>query len=85
MADALQLACYPQLVATIWPIDNEFSKRVSELMYASVIDGGLETLNVAEALNNAVRTLRDEMRTMNEILLDDDNSLIWAPYIYMGA
>jgi tetratricopeptide (TPR) repeat protein len=85
MAGALQLAGYPQLVATLWSIDDESSKRVSELMYASLIDCGLEMLNVAEALNNAVRTLRDEMRSMDGILLDDDNPLVWAPYIYMGA
>jgi hypothetical protein len=37
-------------------------------------------------LNNAVRRLRDESRYEDGCsLLLDDEPLVWAPYIFMGA
>jgi tetratricopeptide (TPR) repeat protein len=86
LAGALQLAGYPQVVATLWSVADAPSKRVSELVYTSVVEEGLGALKVAEALNNAVRRLRDESRYEDGCsLLLDDEPLVWAPYIFMGA
>jgi CHAT domain-containing protein len=85
MAGALQLAGYPQLVATLWPVDDEVSKTVSESIYSSMLADGFGKLAAAEALNNAIRQLRDDSRYVDGVLLGDSDPFDWAPYIYMGA
>lgn len=111
LAAAFQLAGFPQVVGTLWQVSDRRAGRVSEGMWRGVLgpagagagkDGGM-TIHydrVAEAVNVAVRRLREETRGFpgdggsdEEDENDDDDDLdmefedepfLWAGIVYLG-
>jgi CHAT domain-containing protein len=78
LASAFQLAGFPSVVGTLWPINDHWSVNIAEDVYRGMING--ERLDVgksAAALNLAVRRLRDK--------LGGRGSAVWVPYIHIGV
>ncbi|KAK0747009.1 CHAT domain-containing protein [Schizothecium vesticola] len=103
LAAAFQLAGFPQVVGTLWQISDRRAGRVAAGMWQGVLQpsdggpGGICYEKVAEAVNVAVRRLRDETRGAvggrDEVDEDDDDDVdmeledepfLWAGFIYMG-
>jgi CHAT domain-containing protein len=62
LASAFQLAGFPSVVGTLWPINDHYSVQVPEEVYRGMIDGErLDVRKSAVALNLAVRHLRDKL------------------------
>jgi CHAT domain-containing protein len=72
---ACQLAGYPQVVGTLWKVDDATSARMTEMVYGSLADRDLMDLNVAAAVNEAIRSLRAVNAPASA----------WAPYVHVGA
>jgi CHAT domain-containing protein len=84
LAGAFQLAGFPFVIGTLWQIDDEHSVQVSRDVYSDMIRNQ-ETIDVtwgAPALHNAVEKLRDRTRLDNG---GEDDPLVWATYIHVGA
>jgi tetratricopeptide (TPR) repeat protein len=78
LASAFQLAGFPSVVGTLWPINDHYSVEVAEEVYRGMIDGDkLDVRKSAAALNLAVRRLRDK--------LGGESVSVWAPYIHIGV
>jgi hypothetical protein len=78
LTSAFQLAGYPQVIGTLWYIDDAIAARVTDAVYAS-LDTGHGTLNVrhaAEALHHATRSIRDQY---------PHSPTSWAAHIHAGA
>lgn len=71
IASALQVAGFPHVVATLWPITDRQAPRLAKAFYERLADGE----EPAQATHNAVRSLRDEYR---------DAPYLWAPYVHFG-
>jgi hypothetical protein len=71
-AAAFQLAGYPQVVGTLWKIDDDIAPALTESIY----DGLLSGAPVAFAVHDTVRRARDRYRNLPSI---------WAAYVHVGA
>lgn len=78
LASAFQIAGFPHVVGSLWPVQDEVCVLVACLFYQNLVrDGssGLANGDVAEALRNAVLELRDDSQF-------DIRS--WAPFVHFG-
>ncbi|MFB7253714.1 CHAT domain-containing tetratricopeptide repeat protein [Streptomyces nojiriensis] len=79
LASAFQLAGFPHVVGTLWPIDDHLAVTVAESFYTHLTTGPPGTLDPdrsAAALHHAVRTVRDRYpRTPS----------LWAAHLHTGA
>lgn len=76
LASAFQIAGYPQVIATLWPVvDTPPSRRIAERVYRDISSAdGMTT--VATALHLAVRAERDRA---------PDSPVLWAAHVHSGA
>ncbi|KAH6954371.1 CHAT domain-containing protein [Fusarium avenaceum] len=89
MAAAFQLAGFPQVVGTLWQVNDrramEVSRRVWEILITE--DGNLSYELLGAALNMAVRELRESTKKSEHEDVDmefDDEPFLWASFVYMG-
>ncbi|WP_371675656.1 CHAT domain-containing protein [Streptomyces sp. NBC_01276] len=79
LASAFQLAGFPHVVGTLWPIDDRLAVTVAESFYTHLTTGPPGTLDPdrsAAALHHAVRGVRDRYpRTPS----------LWAAHLHTGA
>ena len=86
LTGACQLAGFPYVIGTLWRIDEEHSAGVAGDVYAMTKDGAIKVALSSEALHKSVRRLRDRTRYVKGFSREiDDDPLIWAPYIHLGA
>lgn len=60
---AFQLAGYPEIIATLWPVSDTTAVRIASEFYAYPTSNGRQSTDLrgcAAALHHAVRFLRDE-------------------------
>ncbi|SEU40522.1 CHAT domain-containing protein [Nonomuraea wenchangensis] len=78
LAAAFQLAGFPHVVGTLWPIGDRISVEVARSFYSALMleDGRLDLGRAAYALHRVTRELRDRF---------PNNCKLWGPYLHMGA
>jgi hypothetical protein len=77
LAAAMQFLGYRHVIATMWTIADSLAPQVADAVYTELTqDGSPEPARAADALHQAIRTLRHEDRT--------NNPLLWTPYIHLG-
>ncbi|MGW1740061.1 tetratricopeptide repeat protein [Nocardia sp. NPDC001965] len=79
LASAFQLAGYPQVIGTLWTVDDEASTEIADSFYAALTPSGgaaPDTSRAAHALHDAVRTMRDIYRATPSL---------WAAHLHAGA
>jgi CHAT domain-containing protein len=74
LASACQLAGFPQVVGTLWQVDDLTSQRMTELVYTGLAEGG-EPLTAAVAVHDAVSVLRAAGAAPHQ----------WVPYVHVGV
>ncbi|WP_458337100.1 CHAT domain-containing protein [Streptomyces sp. 372A] len=77
LAAAFQLAGYPHVIGTLWPIADKLATRVTEAFYAALaqdVSGG-RPIDPAAALHGPVRALRDRYTAAPHL---------WAAHIHTG-
>ncbi|KAH8754057.1 CHAT domain-containing protein [Hyaloscypha finlandica] len=89
LAAAFQLAGFPQVVGTLWQVNDRRAMQVSRRVWEVLIgeDGRLKYELLGEALNTAVRELRESTKMSEDEDIDmefDDEPFLWAPFVYMG-
>jgi tetratricopeptide (TPR) repeat protein len=73
LASAFQLAGYPHVIATLWPISDYPAHRVASSMYRRVEDG----MSPALSVHTTIRELRDRATLR-------DGPQVWASYLHLG-
>jgi tetratricopeptide (TPR) repeat protein len=79
LASAFQLAGYPQVVGTLWPIKDYAAVRISAFFYHRIGQQGssnTQSYDFATALHETVQRIRDEHRSMPSL---------WASHIHVGS
>ncbi|MDA1359528.1 CHAT domain-containing protein [Glycomyces luteolus] len=79
LAAAMQAAGFPQVVATLWEVDDEIAVEIAEDFYTDMIDprtGRPETARAARSLHRAVRLQRDRYPATPSL---------WASHLHFGA
>ncbi|MEJ8639827.1 CHAT domain-containing protein [Streptomyces sp. MS2.AVA.5] len=78
LTTAFQLAGFPQVIGTLWEINDQASVIVAEAFYSQlcVSPDMLDTRRAATALHAAIRTMRDALPLTPSL---------WAAYIHAGA
>jgi hypothetical protein len=77
LTTAFQLAGYPQVVGTLWEIDDALAVRVADTFYTALtMNYTIDTRHAAQALHHAVRAIRDELPATPSL---------WAAYLHAGA
>ena len=81
ISSGFQLAGFPHVIGTLWEANDLKAREVATQFYMNLFDSldsgrGFEGGIVAEALHKAVACLRKEF---------DDNPILWAPFIHLGA
>ncbi|MET9730325.1 CHAT domain-containing protein [Streptomyces sp. NPDC006458] len=74
LASAFQLAGYPHVVGTLWPVDDRIATSTAHRFYATY--ARLGPAHAAAALHEAVRALRAEAAARPSL---------WAAHIHTGA
>ncbi|WP_017581085.1 CHAT domain-containing protein [Nocardiopsis valliformis] len=88
LASAFQIAGFPQVVGTLWRVNDEVSAQVADLFYGYLRDeeGRLEPEGSARALHAAVRDVRDGRGDPEEDFGDLVRApTLWAPYLHTGC
>ena len=81
LTEAFHLLGFPQVVGTLWSIQDEDSAEVAPKIYTGLLDGDkVLSKKCASALHYAVGELRES--TSDEM---DDGPLLWSPYVHFGA
>jgi Uncharacterized protein conserved in bacteria len=78
LASAFQLAGFPHVIGTLWPINDAVAVTIADTFYTTLTvgDGVVDTEKAASALHRAIRAARDAYpRTPS----------LWAAYIHVGA
>ncbi|MGP3913486.1 CHAT domain-containing protein [Nonomuraea sp. 10N515B] len=78
IASAIQLAGFPHVIGTLWPIADVHAPAVVDAVYAMLTAGGTREPHphgAAAALHAAVRSLRDRRPGF---------PIFWAPYVHIG-
>jgi CHAT domain-containing protein len=78
IASAVQLAGFPHVIGTLWPISDLHAPAVVDEVYAMLTAGGTREPHpqgTAAALHAAVRSLRARR---------PDFPIFWAPYVHIG-
>ena len=81
IASGFQLAGFPHVIGTLWEANDFKASEVATEFYKNLFDSldsgrGFGDGIVAEALHRAVTSLRKEF---------EDNPILWAPFIHLGA
>ncbi|GII88854.1 CHAT domain-containing protein [Sphaerisporangium siamense] len=78
LTTAFQLAGFPHVIGTLWPIDDDIAVTIADAFYTHLTtsDGTLDPALAACALHHAVRSARDEYPATPSL---------WAAYIHAGA
>ncbi|MEU1483092.1 CHAT domain-containing protein [Streptomyces sp. NPDC005752] len=78
VASAFQLAGFPQVIGTLWEIDDDTAVTVAAAVYSGLLVGPdeLDPRRAAFALHGAVRTVRDMLPGVPSL---------WAGYLHSGA
>ncbi|MGC0334130.1 tetratricopeptide (TPR) repeat protein [Streptomyces sp. SAI-170] len=74
LASAFQLAGYPHVVGTLWPVDDRVATRAAHVFYPTY--ARLGPAHAAAALHHAVRTLRRDAVSVPSL---------WATHVHAGA
>jgi tetratricopeptide (TPR) repeat protein len=78
LTSAFQLAGYPHVIGTLWPIDDERAAGIADRFYASLAThDGLDVSLAAHGLHHAIRDLRHK--------LGGNSPLLWAAHLHAGA
>ncbi|MEV0322227.1 CHAT domain-containing protein [Streptomyces sp. NPDC050658] len=74
---AFQLAGYPQVIGTLWPVADELATRLTEELYAALADDVAHgrPIDPAAALHGPVRALRDRYARAPHL---------WAAHVHTG-
>ena len=87
LSSAIQLAGYPSVVGTLWPVMDRESVGISKDVYEWLFNE--ETLDVgrsAEGLHRAVRALREKTRSVPQFNRKvPSDPFVWAPFIHLGV
>ncbi|MGZ2357212.1 CHAT domain-containing protein [Streptomyces sp. 372A] len=79
LVGALQTAGFPQVVGTMWELDDEIAEEITEDFYALLREphsGGLDLRTAGHALHHAVRKQRDRY---------PGTPSLWASHLHFGA
>jgi hypothetical protein len=77
LASAFQLAGFPHVIGTLWPVDDKLSVTVANSFYQRLTtDGRLDTTRSAQALHFTILHVRDTLVR---------SPSLWAPYMHAGA
>lgn len=78
LASAFQLAGFPHVIGTLWPIPDRTAADVADTFYAHLTAdaGTLDTSRSARALHDTLRALRDEYPLVPSL---------WSAHIHSGA
>ncbi|MBT2406578.1 MULTISPECIES: CHAT domain-containing protein [unclassified Streptomyces] len=79
LTSAFQLAGFPHVVGTLWPIDDRLAVEVAESFYTHLTTGPAGTLDpdqAATALHHTIRAVRDRYPATPSL---------WAAYLHAGA
>ncbi|WP_280423369.1 CHAT domain-containing protein [Nocardia carnea] len=79
LTSAFQLAGYPQVIGTLWTVDDETATQIAESFYTALFDSDSaipDTDRAAHALHDAVRAVRDTFRATPSL---------WAAHLHAGA
>ncbi|MEU6765498.1 CHAT domain-containing tetratricopeptide repeat protein [Streptomyces sp. NPDC046853] len=77
LTSAFQLAGFPRVVGTLWPIDDRLSAEIAESFYTHLRPSGtLAPDQAAAALHHTIRAVRDRFPSMPSL---------WAAYLHAGA
>jgi hypothetical protein len=89
VSTAFQLAGFPHVVGTLWPINDEVSVVVADEFYCRLRtrSGALDFTRAAQALHSAVRAVRDGAGLPPELDGWDRVAapMLWAAYLHIGA
>jgi tetratricopeptide (TPR) repeat protein len=76
LAAGVQFAGYRHVIATAWPISDEYAPEVAKNTYAELAAAGrLEVSRAAAAIHRAVEALRAREPSRPDL---------WAPYLHLG-
>lgn len=79
LASAFQLAGFPHVIGTFWPIDDQVAVKIAESFYTHLTTGPPGTLDpeqAATALHHTIRAVRDNYPITPSL---------WAAYLHAGA
>jgi hypothetical protein len=78
LVSAFQLAGFPHVVGTLWPVNDRVAVEVADAFYEalSAPDGAVDTGRAAIALHHATRAMRTRYPR---------SPSLWAAYLYAGA
>ncbi|KAK6533638.1 hypothetical protein TWF694_002573 [Orbilia ellipsospora] len=96
LTNAYQLAGFRHVVGTLWEVNDETCVDVAERFYELVLRDGLEDSNVALALHEAVRALRNDSvestslrggidARNGKVISGKRSNLHWIPYVHFGV
>lgn len=78
LTSAFQLAGYPHVIGTLWPIDDKRAAGIADRFYANLAThDGLDVSLAAHGLHHAIRDLRHK--------LGGNSPLLWAAHLHAGA
>ncbi|MFI7642312.1 CHAT domain-containing protein [Nonomuraea sp. NPDC049400] len=76
MANAMQLAGYRRVIATLWPVSDLLAAEVARSVYERMVTGGtLVPAASASALHHVIRELRDQLPGEPDL---------WATHVHTG-
>jgi hypothetical protein len=77
VASSFQLAGYPHVIGTLWPVSDRLSTRIAEELYDSLAREVAQRwpIDPAAALHHPVRALRDDLAAAPHL---------WAAHIHIG-
>jgi CHAT domain-containing protein len=77
VTSAFQMAGYPHVIGTLWPVSDKFSAQLAELFYTSLASParGGAAADPAAALHFAIRDLRDGLAAAPQL---------WAAHTHTG-
>lgn len=87
LGGACQLAGFPHVIGTLWQVQDSYAATIVRNVYEGMSAGeSVDFASSAEFLHHAVRSLREESRHVQGMSKQTENDpLIWAPYMHMGA
>ncbi|MBD0421772.1 CHAT domain-containing protein [Streptomyces sp. TRM S81-3] len=86
LASAFQIAGFPQVVGTLWEVDDRLCVTIADRFYAHLrtAEGGLDTRRAAHALHRALVAVRDGHDLPGPVTRAG-NPFLWAAHIHVGA
>ena len=78
LTSAFQLAGFPLVIGTLWPINDAIAVHVADSFYTALCgtDGALDTSRAAYALHHSIRAARDSLPAVPSL---------WAAYLHAGT